>query len=390
MNVLLIPSSFPTQREPWPGSYIYEYARSLALQHDVTVVYPQQLGRPEVGDKPFFIEEWIQPRIRLVNYTYTHLPRSWALSYISAFRKIRRRIKGEWKIDVIFAHVVMPAGVAAFTLGRLFNIPVILTEHWGPARDWLKDPSLPSGVISAILKNTYRRVDYLTAVSSSLAEEIKTVFGAATDGKIDYPLDCNLFYPDETQRAVNPRRILCVTRGQPDSRKGVDNLLSAWQMVSRQTKGSVILDILGPDLELLNPQIEALGITQSVELHPWVPAAEVASFMRRASLIVIPSRYETFARSGIEALACGTPVVSTMCGGPNEYISEGNGLLVPVEDGAALAEGMMTGLNSVNFAPPRQLAEDIKKRFSYEVICNRFTEVSTELIQKRNGNRPSA
>ena len=341
MNVLLIPSSFPTQREPWPGSYIYEYAKSLALEHDVTVVYPQQLGRAGVGNEPFFIEEWLQPRIRLVNYTYSHLPRSWALSYITAFRKIRRRIKREWKIDVIFAHVVMPAGVAALAIGRLFNIPVILTEHWGPVKDWLKDPSLPAGVISAILKNTYARVDYLTAVSDSLADEIKTVFDVSTDGKIDYPLDCNLFYPDETQISTLPRRILCVTRGNPDSRKGVENLLEAWGIVSRQTNGSVVLDLLGPDLELLTPQIEALGITRSVEMHPWRPAAEVASLMRTASLVVIPSRYETFARSGIEALACGIPVVATMCGGPNEYIAKGNGLLVPTDDANALAEGMI-------------------------------------------------
>ena len=51
MKVLLIPSSYPTRRETWQGNYVHEFSRSLALGHDVTVVYPQQLGRPATGSK---------------------------------------------------------------------------------------------------------------------------------------------------------------------------------------------------------------------------------------------------------------------------------------------------------------------------------------------------
>jgi glycosyltransferase involved in cell wall biosynthesis len=383
MNVLLIPSSFPTRREPWPGSYIYEYARSLALRHEVTVVYPQQSGSPGVGDEPFFTDEWLEPRVRLVNYSYAHLPKSWMLSYFAAFRRVWWRVRHEWKIDVIFAHVVMPAGLAALQLGRLLRIPVILTEHWGPARDWLEGAGVPRRLQYAALEHTYRKVNYLTAVSDSLADEIKAVFGASVNGKLDYPIDCEVFRPARTHVANGSAPVLCVTRGRFDPRKGVDNLLAAWEMVSRRTGGSVRLDIVGPDVEALMPQIEAKGIGETCRLLPWRPSSELAPLMRGSALVVIPSRYETFGRSGAEALASGVPVVATNCGGPAEYVGEGTGLLVPPEDPSALAEGILAGLKRRDFLPPEELARRIRERFGYEAICQRFTEIATELTSER-------
>jgi|ERR1044071_1365423 glycosyltransferase involved in cell wall biosynthesis len=393
MKVLLIPSSYPTRRENWQGNYVHEFSRSLALGHDVTVVYPQQLGRPGVGDEPFFTDELLGPRIRLVNYTYPHLAKTWMLSYLGAFKKVWRRLRREWRPDVVFAHIVMPAGPAALLAGRLLGVPVILTEHWGPAGDWLKEPPVPRGLMRAVVENTYRRVDYLTAVSDSLAGEIEAVYGASADGKLDYPIDCEVFRPDGAGAAGGPRRVLCVTRGHFDPRKGVPNLLAAWEMVARRTNGSAVLDVIGPDVELLAPRVAELGLGGTVNLLPWVPAPELASLMRRSALVVIPSVYETFGRSGAEALACGVPVVATDCGGPREYVGEGTGLLVPKEEPAALAEAVLAGLRRENFLPPEELARRTRERFAHEVICRRFTEVAEGLLgkkMKKVKNQPGA
>lgn len=378
MNILLIPSSFPTKRNTWPANFIYEYARSLALRHNVTVVYPEQLGSPGVGDEPFFSDELLEPRIRFVNYTYSHVRKSWILSYLAAFRRIWRRIDREWKIDIIYAHVVLPAGPAALLLGRLFHIPVLLTEHWGPPEEWLKESSAPRKLVGAVIANTYRRVDYLTAVSESLADEIEETFGVSAD-TMEQPIDCDAFYPAATPLIGGQRRVLCVTRGNSDPRKGLPNLLAAWKIVSERTNGSVVLEIIGPSLEELAIQVEAAGIGDTCDLHGWKPASELASSIRSSSLVVIPSSYETFGRTGAEALACGVPVVATRCGGPNEYIAEGTGLLVPPGDPEALAAGILAGLERVNFLPPEELARRIRNRFGYEAVCRRFTEIAGSL-----------
>lgn len=388
MNVLFLSTNFPTRREPNLATYIHEYARSLALKHNVTIVYPQQLGAPGVGDEPFSEEVLVEPRIRLVNYTYSHLPKTWMLSYLAAYRKVWRRIRSEWKIDVIYAHIVIPAGVAAVLLGKAFRIPVILTEHWGPVGQWFKVPSQPPSLLHATLKYTYRQADYLTAVSDSLAAEIDEAFGAPAHGKLDYPVDCSLFYPETPPPQDVPPRVLCVTRAHSwDWRKGVPDLLAAWKLVSERTSGKVYLDIVGEQVENLAPQVEALGISETCILHRWRPASELAPLMRRSALLVIPSLYETFGRSGMEALASGVPVVATQCGGPNEYVKEGTGLLVPSGNPRALAEGVLAGLERDRFLPPEELARRTRERFSYKTICERFTDVATALINDRRAQQ---
>jgi teichuronic acid biosynthesis glycosyltransferase TuaC len=392
MNILLIPSVFPTRRELWPGLYVYEYARSLALGHDVTVVYPQQLGSPRVGDTPFYDDDQLGPRIRRINYTYKHVPKSWVLSYLAAFRRVVGRIRREWRIDVIYAHVVMPAGLSALMLKRLLGIPFVLTEHWGPVRNWVDEaPPSQKKLMSWGLRHAYADADYRTAVSDSLAEEIKQEFGVSVDGKLDYPIDCDMFRPaapGEENGAGQPPRVLCVTRGHYDPRKGVANLLDAWQRVAQRSGGAAAprLDIVGPDVELLAPRVEELGVGASVSLLPWVPPAGLAPLIRRSALVVIPSSYETFGRSGAEALASGVPVVATRCGGPAEYVREGAGLLVPKEEPAALAEGILAGLERERFLPAEALARLTRERFGHEVICRRFTEVAGQIVagQKRS------
>ncbi len=52
------------------------------------------------------------------------------------------------------------------------------------------------------------------------------------------------------------------------------------------------------------------------------------AFFRGLDMLVIPSRLEGHAIVGIEAMACGVPVISTRCGGPEDYVVDGvNGYL---------------------------------------------------------------
>jgi glycosyltransferase involved in cell wall biosynthesis len=61
-----------------------------------------------------------------------------------------------------------------------------------------------------------------------------------------------------------------------------------------------------------------------------------------ADVVVVPSRFESYGRVGVEAMACGRPVVSTSAGGPSETIIDGEtGLLVPPEDPSALASALL-------------------------------------------------
>ena len=72
------------------------------------------------------------------------------------------------------------------------------------------------------------------------------------------------------------------------------------------------------------------------------------AWFKRASLLVCSSVYEGLGNAIIEALACGTPVVSTDCPyGPREILAGGRfGALVPTGDAAAMAAAIAVALDA--------------------------------------------
>ena len=109
------------------------------------------------------------------------------------------------------------------------------------------------------------------------------------------------------------------------------------------------------------------------------------SYMRRAALFVLSSRYEGLANVLIEAMACGTPVVSTDAPyGPAEILEGGRwGPLVPVGDAEALAAAIVGCLNggAVSTAELERRADD----FSVERLVPVYEDLFRRMIEKGKG-----
>jgi glycosyltransferase involved in cell wall biosynthesis len=111
--------------------------------------------------------------------------------------------------------------------------------------------------------------------------------------------------------------------------------------------------------------------------------------MQRAALFVHSSRWEGLPNVLIEALACGTPVVSTNTPyGPDEILEGGRwGRLTPVGDAEAMARAMLDSLNGGTLAPEvlQRRAED----FSPERSVAAYDALFTRLI-RRNAEKVTA
>jgi glycosyltransferase involved in cell wall biosynthesis len=96
----------------------------------------------------------------------------------------------------------------------------------------------------------------------------------------------------------------------------------------------------GEDRKALQKQIDSLGMSNQISLPGFVD--NPYSFMKKSSLFVLSSRFEGSPNVLVEAMACGTPVVSTDCpSGPKQILKDGKfGLLVPVDDYKKLSDAM--------------------------------------------------
>src|SRR5687768_5907309 len=100
----------------------------------------------------------------------------------------------------------------------------------------------------------------------------------------------------------------------------------------------------GPDRDQLEALVRDLALENEVSLHGYV--TNPYAYMSKTAVLVLSSAWEGLPTVLIEAMALGTPVVSTDCpSGPSEILHHGRyGALTPVHDSEALAQAMIRAL----------------------------------------------
>ena len=90
--------------------------------------------------------------------------------------------------------------------------------------------------------------------------------------------------------------------------------------------------------------------------------------MNESKCFVLPSKYETFGVVYLEAMACGLPVIATRCGGPESFVDETNGILIPVDDEPALVSAFKYMLENADKYDQERIACATVERFSPNAV----------------------
>jgi len=148
-------------------------------------------------------------------------------------------------------------------------------------------------------------------------------------GILPMPVDLDRFRP--APENVVPIRIGFAGRLE-DPRKNIGLLVEAAGMCRRRGC-DVTLELIGGHLppEILRG-VSSYGLNRSLRVMDYLGPERLAERLQALDVFVIPSHQEGLCIAALEAMACGCPVISTRCGGPEEFVSDGDtGYLVDAD-----------------------------------------------------------
>jgi glycosyltransferase involved in cell wall biosynthesis len=232
--------------------------------------------------------------------------------------------------------------------------------------------------ITIAIASTFHAADGFIAVSNGLKEQLSHLPGLSAKPihRIYNPIIHKGF---DAQAEIMPMLPPSIAPGEPfalavgrlHKQKGYTHLLSAFARVIRQRPAHLVILGEGDDRDELQSLAVTLGIASHVHFLGYTP--NPLAYMRHASVFVLSSIAEGFGNVIVEALACGTPVISTDCPhGPREILADGRyGTLVPVGDVDALADAIAASLENSKPA----MSDELKKHlqlFSIETIGKQY------------------
>ena len=239
--------------------------------------------------------------------------------------------------------------------------------------------SLTPGELSW-LRHTYALPDRLLCVSEALSEKIRANVGA--DARVVHNIvDTEVFSPPARRETEGPFHF--VSAGNLIPVKGFDGLLGALgEILSRGVDARLTILGRGEQKEHLSAMAASLGLEDRVDFPGFVSRERMAEIYQTADAFVLASRAETFGVVYIEAMAAGLPVIATACGGPEDFVREDNGLLIPVDDPQALSNAMERMARTRSAYDSAAIARFARENFSPAAIARELEKIYGEIVPK--------
>ena len=211
---------------------------------------------------------------------------------------------------------------------------VVVSERNDPRRQLLEP------LWSRLRSVYYRRADVVTANTQGVIDALQVMGSWPRLELLPNPLPAGLARVDQQAPVVRERVVLAVARLVPQ--KGLDVLLQAFAALPMTCRGGWTLILVGdgPERQALEQQAQQLEIAASVGFAGF--RSDPLTFMQKAAIFALPSRFEGMPNALLEAMAAGLPsVVSDASPGPLEMVHDGvHGCVVPREDWRAFSEAL--------------------------------------------------
>jgi teichuronic acid biosynthesis glycosyltransferase TuaC len=342
LRILTFTTLFPNSVQPVHGIFIYQRMLHVARRPGQTVqviapvpYFPRWIKSTRWGKisripKKEKIGELTVYHPRYLLVPGISMPLHGLLIFLGSLATVWR-LQRQDEFECIDGHYIYPDGFAAVLLGKLLDVPVVLSAR---GTDVNLFPAFR--LIRPMIRWSLRHAAGIIAVSKSLRramvevgvpEEKIRVIGNGIDPARFHPVE-----PGEARRALGlgEDEQIVVAVGGLIPRKGFQLLIPAFAKIAHRFPG-LKLYILGegeyrPKLESLRKES---GFGERIFLPGNIPNEQLQLWFSAAKISCLVSSREGWANVLLESMACGTPVVATnVCGAPEVIVSPELGVLV--------------------------------------------------------------
>ncbi len=321
--------------------FVLELAKQFReLGHAVDIVTRRFEDQPEVDDMGGNLRVW---RIPFGGSSFVR--KEDMHDHLDEFVRVFLDTSREGGYDIVNSHY-WDAGHAGQRISEELRIAHVHTPHslgaW-KRQDMAGDPQKIESDYrfeERIRKEflTFRRCDHVIATTNQQVEILTNEYDVPTDHITMIPpgIDEGRYTPVTRSQAQAQRRKFkfrkhdVYTVGRAAANKGYDLLIQALPELREQVPDARLQLAVGANSRADERKVEKwkalagkLGVSDHVKWLGYVPEADMADYYRAAPVFALPSRYEPFGMTAVEAMACGTPCVVTIHGGLEEMFDFG-------------------------------------------------------------------
>jgi len=343
MRILVFTSLFASTRRKGRGKGLLRCCAALTKLCEVKVVAPQLRG-----DLP--AHEWLDG-VEVFRPRWRHVPKIGV--FFDGYQHARlgaravAELAGRYDFDLIDSHWLYPDGFGAMLLGRRLGKPVVLSGRGTDVNEYcFRWPH------RFFARRALRGATHLVAVSRPLKEKMIAA-GAPADRimVVHNGVDREVFHPAGRQVArgelgLPAKQIVLVSVGALLEAKGFQHLVAGMARLPAETPTHLYIAGPGSYGAELKRVAEASGVGDRLTLLGFLRQDELARWYQAADFFCFGSLREGCPNVVIEALACGTPVLSTPVGAVPDLIEDERcGLLFAAGSPGAFARALGDALS---------------------------------------------
>lgn len=401
MNIFFIPSWYPSASDPLPGIFFREQAMALVKHIPEIHVGISTWGQNDErrllwAKEPMRNLSKIIKRNKISDDQHDLIEERLTEFFSPAFTWSSKIIHGNMhnivkanfdnlksfqtkygKADIIHAHVGFPAGHIARIISEKEKIPYVITEQMSPfPHPYYADKH---GHLIGKLSQAYQHASQNIAISQALAKAI-TNHHVPNISIIPNLVDEDFFKPAPRKKPHG--KFTFFTLGRMVPQKGIDILLRAFSKL--QTDAVLRIGGEGPYLSSYKKMADDLKISDKIQWLGLLNKSAALQEFQQCDAFVLPSRHESMGVVFAEAMACGKPVIGTVCGGPEEFIDAATGLLVPVEQAEPLTEAMEKMITNIPNFDAEVIRKKFEVQFSGSVVSKQIFDIYRKVVSSKN------